>query len=38
MHRYSEWADAGHLNISPGKSINPEVIALFIAERQGHGL
>ncbi|KYK50071.1 hypothetical protein A1D31_22425 [Bradyrhizobium liaoningense] len=31
-HRYSEWADAGHLRISPGKSINPEVIALFIAE------
>ena len=31
-HRYSEWADAGHLKISPGKSINPEVIALFIAE------
>jgi phage terminase large subunit-like protein len=31
-HRYSEWADAGHLKISPGKTINPEAVALFIAE------
>ncbi|MBR0753487.1 terminase large subunit [Bradyrhizobium jicamae] len=31
-HRYREYADAGFLKVSPGKSINPEVIALFIAE------
>lgn len=31
-HRYREWAEAGYLRLSPGKSINPEVIALFIAE------
>ena len=31
-HRYREWADAGHLKVSPGKSIDPEAIALFIAE------
>jgi phage terminase large subunit-like protein len=31
-HRYQEYAEAGHLKLSPGKSINPEVIALFIAE------
>ncbi len=31
-HRYREWAEAGHLRLSPGKSINPEAVALFIAE------
>lgn len=31
-HRYREWAEAGHLKLSPGKSINPESVALFIAE------
>ncbi|WP_247781094.1 terminase TerL endonuclease subunit [Bradyrhizobium sp. 170] len=31
-HRYREWAEAGHLKISPGKTINPEAVALFIAE------
>jgi phage terminase large subunit-like protein len=30
--RYVEWHQAGHLNTSPGRSIAPEVIALFIAE------
>ena len=29
--RYVEWHDAGHLKVSPGKSIDPSVIALFIA-------
>ena len=33
-HRYREWAEAGHLKISPGKTINPEAVALFIAELQ----
>jgi phage terminase large subunit-like protein len=33
-HRYREWAEQGHLKISPGKSIDPEAIALFIAELQ----
>ena len=33
-HRYREWAEQGHLKISPGKSIDPEAIALFIAEQQ----
>jgi phage terminase large subunit-like protein len=31
-HRYREWAEAGHLHLSPGKSINPETVALFVAE------
>jgi phage terminase large subunit-like protein len=31
-HRYREWAEAGHLRISPGKTIDPEVIAMFIVE------
>ena len=30
--RYVEWHDAGHLKVSPGKSIDPAVVALFIAE------
>jgi phage terminase large subunit-like protein len=30
--RYQEWANAGVLRLSPGRSINPAVIALFIAE------
>ncbi|MHC2399121.1 phage terminase large subunit-like protein [Bradyrhizobium barranii subsp. barranii] len=29
--RYQEWAEAGHLLISPGRTIDPEAIALFIA-------
>jgi phage terminase large subunit-like protein len=29
-HRYREWAEAGHLLISPGRTIDPEAIALFI--------
>ena len=43
-HRYREWAEHGHLKISPGKSIDPEAIVMFIAElqqklsRQGPGL
>ena len=31
-HRYREWAEAGHLRISPGKTIDPEAIAMFIVE------
>jgi phage terminase large subunit-like protein len=31
-YRYREWAEAGHLLLSPGKTIDPEAIALFIAE------
>lgn len=31
-YRYAEWVDAGHLMTSPGKSIDPAVVALFIAE------
>ena len=31
-YRYREWAEAGHLLLSPGKTIDPEVIAIFIAE------
>ena len=31
-HRYREWAEPGTCKISPGKSIDPEAIALFIAE------
>jgi phage terminase large subunit-like protein len=31
-HRYREWVDAGHLLTTPGRSIDPGVIALFIAE------
>jgi phage terminase large subunit-like protein len=30
--RYREWAEAGHLLLSPGKTIDPEAVALFIAE------
>ena len=31
-HRYREWAESGHLLLSPGKTIDPEVIATLIAE------
>jgi phage terminase large subunit-like protein len=31
-HRYREWAEAGHLLLSPGKTIDPEAVAMFIAE------
>jgi phage terminase large subunit-like protein len=31
-HRYREWAEAGHLLLSPGVTIDPEVVARFIAE------
>jgi phage terminase large subunit-like protein len=31
-HRYREWAETGNLHISPGKTIDPETIARFIAE------
>ena len=31
-HRYREYAEAGHLRLSPGKTINPETVALFVAE------
>jgi phage terminase large subunit-like protein len=30
--RYQEWEKAGHLAYSPGKSIDPSVVALAIAE------
>jgi phage terminase large subunit-like protein len=30
--RYAEWVQQGHLRTSPGKSIDPQVIAMFIAE------
>jgi len=30
--RYTQWVKAGHLLTSPGKTINPEVVALHIAE------
>lgn len=30
--RYAEWVQQGHLRTSPGKSIDPAVIATFIAE------
>jgi phage terminase large subunit-like protein len=30
--RYVEWHEAGHLKTSPGKSIDPSVVALYIAE------
>ena len=30
--RYSQWVKQGHLLTSPGKTINPEVVALHIAE------
>jgi phage terminase large subunit-like protein len=33
-HRYQEWAEAGYLRISPGRTIDPEAIAMFIAELQ----
>jgi len=29
--RYQEWSEAGHLLLSPGRTIDPEAIALFIA-------
>jgi phage terminase large subunit-like protein len=32
--RYEEWVKAGHLMTSPGKSIDPAVVALCIAELQ----
>lgn len=31
-YRYREWAETGNLHISPGKTIDPETIARFIAE------
>jgi phage terminase large subunit-like protein len=31
-HRYVEWRDQGHLLVSPGRSIDPQVVALKIAE------
>jgi phage terminase large subunit-like protein len=31
-HRYQQWANAGHLRVIPGKTIDPGVIAQFIAE------
>ena len=31
-HRYMEWADAGDLLLSPGKTIDPSVIATLIGE------
>jgi phage terminase large subunit-like protein len=31
-HRYNEWAAAGHLYTSPGRSINPADVALHIAQ------
>ena len=30
--RYVEWANAGHLRVSPGKTIDPAVVATFVAE------
>jgi phage terminase large subunit-like protein len=30
--RYLEWLRTGHLRVSPGRSIDPEIIATFIAE------
>ncbi|WP_035690219.1 terminase large subunit [Bradyrhizobium elkanii] len=34
-HRYEQWRDAGHLLASSGRSIDPEAIALTIAELVG---
>jgi phage terminase large subunit-like protein len=34
-HRYSEWHDAGHLDSSPGRSIDPAVVATRVAELVG---
>lgn len=34
-NRYGEWHNAGHLLVSPGRSINPSVIATKIAELCG---
>jgi phage terminase large subunit-like protein len=31
-HRYREWHEAGYLKLSPGKTINPESVALFVGE------
>jgi phage terminase large subunit-like protein len=31
-HRYREWVEAGHLRLSPGKTIDPETIARFVGE------
>src|SRR4249919_2567812 len=31
-HRYEQWLAQGHLFTTPGRSIDPQVIALFIAE------
>jgi phage terminase large subunit-like protein len=33
-YRYREWHEAGYLHLSPGKTIDPEAIAMFIAELQ----
>jgi phage terminase large subunit-like protein len=35
-HRYREWAEAGHLLLSPGKTIDAETVAMFIAELTQH--
>ena len=34
-HRYLEWAQQGYLEVSPGRSIDPKVVALRIAELCG---
>ena len=31
-HRYSEWVEAGYLRTSPGRSIDPASVALFVGE------
>jgi phage terminase large subunit-like protein len=31
-HRYHEWVESGHLLLSPGNTIDPEVVARFIGE------
>jgi phage terminase large subunit-like protein len=31
-HRYQEWVASGHMMTTPGRSIDPEVIATFIAQ------
>jgi phage terminase large subunit-like protein len=31
-HRYQQWAEAGHLRLCQGKTIDPETIARFIAD------
>jgi phage terminase large subunit-like protein len=31
-HRYEEWVSSGHLMTSPGRSIDPAVVAMFVAQ------